>query len=269
MAAVVVVLLTWGLIPQGSDPAPETRDPLAPPSDRGGRALAAAGDRVGAHRLRAARPADRGARPALPSERRSGPIRGTAPGLDRVARRPTRERWRASRSGSTSRRRRRRPEGPRGSRLLLVLDEVEDPQNLGAVIRVAEGVGARGRRPRARLGAPVGCRLPQLGRGRRAGPHRPDEEPSSISGSDLKEDGFRVVGLEPTGSDLYGVDLTGRPGPRPRGGGAAGCGGSSGRGVTSGAAPDAGSAGFLERVDRGRRRGLRGGPAAGFSFGTD
>ena len=30
-----------------------------------------------------------------------------------------------------------------GERFLFVLDEVQDPQNLGAVLRVAEGVGAR------------------------------------------------------------------------------------------------------------------------------
>src|SRR5215468_7303135 len=34
-------------------------------------------------------------------------------------------------------------EGNRGHRLLFLLDEIQDPQNLGAVIRVAEGVGAR------------------------------------------------------------------------------------------------------------------------------
>ena len=33
-------------------------------------------------------------------------------------------------------------QGEAGSRFLLVLDGVEDPQNLGAVLRVAEGVGA-------------------------------------------------------------------------------------------------------------------------------
>src|SRR5258706_11364375 len=33
--------------------------------------------------------------------------------------------------------------GARGERFLLILDEIQDPQNLGAVIRVAEGLGAR------------------------------------------------------------------------------------------------------------------------------
>jgi 23S rRNA (guanosine2251-2'-O)-methyltransferase len=33
--------------------------------------------------------------------------------------------------------------GARGTRFLLVLDEIQDPQNLGAVLRVAEGLGAR------------------------------------------------------------------------------------------------------------------------------
>ena len=32
--------------------------------------------------------------------------------------------------------------GKPGSRFLLVLDEVQDPHNLGAAIRVAEGLGA-------------------------------------------------------------------------------------------------------------------------------
>ena len=40
--------------------------------------------------------------------------------------------------------------GEKGRRLLFLLDEIQDPQNLGAVIRVAEGVGARGVVPERR-----------------------------------------------------------------------------------------------------------------------
>jgi 23S rRNA (guanosine2251-2'-O)-methyltransferase len=98
--------------------------------------------------------------------------------------------------------------GEAGGRLLLVLDGVEDPQNLGAVIRVADGVGAavlvpeRGTAPlseaaaRASAGAVERVRIGRMGNVRRFLER-------------LKEKGFRVIGLDPMGTDLYGVDLTG------------------------------------------------------------
>ena len=99
-------------------------------------------------------------------------------------------------------------EGPRGSRLLLLLDEVQDPQNLGAVLRVAEAVGAgvvvpeRGSAPlseavaRASAGAVERVAVIRVGNLRRF--------------MDLlKGSGFRVVGLDPAGSDLFGLDLSG------------------------------------------------------------
>lgn len=98
--------------------------------------------------------------------------------------------------------------GPPGKRLVLVLDGVEDPQNLGAVLRVAEGVGAavvvpeRGSAPlsdavaRSSAGAVERVRVTRVGNLRRFLDR-------------LKEQGFRVVGLDASGSDLYGLDLTG------------------------------------------------------------
>jgi 23S rRNA (guanosine2251-2'-O)-methyltransferase len=98
--------------------------------------------------------------------------------------------------------------GEPGKRLLFVLDEIQDPQNLGALLRVAEGVGAtvvvpeRGTAPlseavsRSSAGAVERVAIVRTGNLRRF--------------IDLlKDKGFRVVGLDPSGSDLFGVDLTG------------------------------------------------------------
>ncbi len=99
-------------------------------------------------------------------------------------------------------------EGPGGRRFLLVLDGVEDPQNLGAVLRVAEGVGAavavpeRGSAPlsdavaRTSAGAVERVRVIRIGNVRRFLER-------------LQQNGFQVVGLDAAGTDLYRVDLTG------------------------------------------------------------
>lgn len=98
--------------------------------------------------------------------------------------------------------------GERGRRFLFVLDGIQDPHNLGAVLRVAEGIGARvllperGSAPlsetvaRSSAGAVERVAVVRIGNVRRAIDR-------------LKDDGFRVVGLDPAGGDLYGVDLTG------------------------------------------------------------
>ena len=95
-----------------------------------------------------------------------------------------------------------------GRRFLLVLDGVEDPQNLGAVLRVAEGVGAtvavpeRGSAPlsdavsRSSAGAVERVRVVRVGNVRRFLER-------------LKANGFRVIGLDSAGTDLFHVDLTG------------------------------------------------------------
>ena len=98
--------------------------------------------------------------------------------------------------------------GEIGGRLLLVLDGVEDPQNLGAILRVADGVGAavivpeRGSAPlseavaRSSAGAVERVRVARVGNLRRFLER-------------LKQQGFRVVGLDAAGTDLYRVDLAG------------------------------------------------------------
>ena len=98
--------------------------------------------------------------------------------------------------------------GKAGERLLLILDEIQDPQNLGAILRVAEAVGARVAVPErgsaplsesvARSSAGAVERVPvvRVGNLRRFVDH-------------LKNQGFQVIGLDPAGEDLYGFDLKG------------------------------------------------------------
>jgi 23S rRNA (guanosine2251-2'-O)-methyltransferase len=98
--------------------------------------------------------------------------------------------------------------GEKGRRLVMVLDGIEDPQNLGATLRVADGVGAsivmpeRGSAPlsesvaRTSAGAIERVPVARVGNLRRFLDR-------------LKEKGFRVVGLDVAGTDLYRQDLTG------------------------------------------------------------
>jgi 23S rRNA (guanosine2251-2'-O)-methyltransferase len=98
--------------------------------------------------------------------------------------------------------------GVPGSRFLLVLDGVQDPQNLGATLRVAEAAGAgvvlpeRGSAPlseaveRSSAGAVERVAVYRAGNLRRFLDH-------------LKNQGFQVVGMDPDGVDLYQMDLTG------------------------------------------------------------
>jgi 23S rRNA (guanosine2251-2'-O)-methyltransferase len=98
--------------------------------------------------------------------------------------------------------------GPPGRRFLLLLDEVQDPHNLGATIRVAEALGAavvvpeRGSAPLseavARSSAGAVERVPV---GRVKNLRRFVDR--------IKNEGFRVIGLDPGGRSLYEVDLTG------------------------------------------------------------
>ena len=98
--------------------------------------------------------------------------------------------------------------GAPGDRLLLVLDEVQDPHNLGAVLRVAEAIGAgvvvpeRGSAPlsetvaRSSAGAVERVPVVRVKNLRRFLDH-------------LKNQGFRVIGLDAGGQDYVELDLTG------------------------------------------------------------
>jgi len=98
--------------------------------------------------------------------------------------------------------------GARGQRFLLILDEIQDPQNLGAVIRVAEGLGAGVILPE-RGSAPLSEAVEKTSAG--AVERVPVARVKNLRRfiDSLKDQGFRVVGLDPSGADIYGIDLTG------------------------------------------------------------
>lgn len=99
-------------------------------------------------------------------------------------------------------------EGVPGSRFLLVLDEVQDPQNFGAAIRVAEGLGARVVVPE-RGSAPLS---EAVGRSSAGAVERvPVVRAKNLRRfvDHIKNEGFRVVGLDPEGRSLYEIDLRG------------------------------------------------------------
>ena len=99
-------------------------------------------------------------------------------------------------------------EGKRGDRLLLLLDEVQDPQNLGAVIRVAEGVGAKVVVPE-RGSAPLSEAVEKSSAG--AVERVPVIRVTNLRRfiDLLKNEGFSVIGVDPEGQDIYKADLTG------------------------------------------------------------
>ena len=99
-------------------------------------------------------------------------------------------------------------EGKTGDRLLFLLDEIQDPQNLGAVIRVAEGVGASVILPE-RGSAPLSEAVEKSSAGavERVRVGRVTNLARFIDL--IKDKGFRVIGLDASGGDLFGIDLTG------------------------------------------------------------
>lgn len=99
-------------------------------------------------------------------------------------------------------------EGSPGQRFLLILDEIQDPQNLGAILRVADGVGARVVLP-ARGAAPLSEAVARSSAG------AVERVPVIRVGNlrrfvdILKNQGFRVAGLDPSGDEIFRVDLSG------------------------------------------------------------
>lgn len=98
--------------------------------------------------------------------------------------------------------------GTPGERFLLVLDEVQDPHNLGAVIRVAEAIGARVVVPE-RGSAPLSETVARSSAG--AVERVPIVRAKNLRRfiDHLKNEGFRVIGLAPEGREIFEIDLVG------------------------------------------------------------
>jgi len=98
--------------------------------------------------------------------------------------------------------------GDRGRRFLFVLDEIQDPHNLGAILRVAEGAGA-GVVVHERGSAPLSETVARVSAGAlsRVPVHRAGNLRRFLD--DAREAGFFAVGLDERGKDLYEIDLSG------------------------------------------------------------
>ncbi|MBP1654058.1 MAG: rRNA ((2251)-2'-O)-methyltransferase RlmB [Bacteroidetes bacterium] len=91
---------------------------------------------------------------------------------------------------------------------LLVLDEIEDPHNLGALVRTAECAGVHGVIIPKHHAATVTSAVVKTSAG--ATEHMPIAEVTNIAHTlkQLKDDGYWVVGLDAAGDRLYtAVDL--------------------------------------------------------------
>lgn len=93
---------------------------------------------------------------------------------------------------------------------LVLLEDVQDPRNLGAVLRVCEGAGVGQVLIRDRGSAPVSPTVVKTSAG--ASEWLPVERITNTAASleRLKEEGFWVYGTDPDGDLPWDVDLTGK-----------------------------------------------------------
>jgi 23S rRNA (guanosine2251-2'-O)-methyltransferase len=94
--------------------------------------------------------------------------------------------------------------------LIIVLDEIEDPHNLGSILRSADGVGAHGIIIPKRRAVPLTSTVAKASAG--AIEHVPVARVANISQTIelLKKEGFWVVGTEVQTDKMYHqVDMTG------------------------------------------------------------
>ena len=98
--------------------------------------------------------------------------------------------------------------GGSGRRFLFLLDDVQDPHNLGAILRVAEAAGA-GVVVHERGSAPLSETVARVSAGAlaRVAVHRAVNLRRFLD--EAREKGFFAVGLDERGEDLYGLDLSG------------------------------------------------------------
>jgi 23S rRNA (guanosine2251-2'-O)-methyltransferase len=92
--------------------------------------------------------------------------------------------------------------------LLVVLDHIEDPYNLGAILRSAAGAGAQGVIIPKRRSAALSPTVAKASAG--AVMHLPVARVANLAQhvARLKDAGFTVVGAEQSGTVVYDVKLT-------------------------------------------------------------
>ncbi len=102
------------------------------------------------------------------------------------------------------------PPAPADAQLLVLLEDVQDPRNLGAVLRVCEGVGVGKVLIRDRGSAPITAAVAKTAAGASEwlAIERITNSASTLEG--LKRDGFWVYGTDPAGAPPWQIDLTGK-----------------------------------------------------------
>ena len=94
--------------------------------------------------------------------------------------------------------------------LVVLLEDVQDPRNLGAVLRVCEGVGAGRVMIRDRGSAPVSPTVAKTSAGATEWLEIERITNSAAEIERLKEAGFWVYGTDPEGEPPWEVDLSGK-----------------------------------------------------------
>ena len=153
--------------------------------------------------------------------------------------------------------------GATGAPLIVVLDGIEDPQNVGAILRTVDAAGADGVVRQSRHAAPLDGAAAKASAG--AVSHVKIAEVVNIARAleELKEAGVWTVGLAGDAPKRYDeMDLT-LPTALVVGAEGTGCGGWCGSGATGWSSiPMRGARSEPERVGGGRGCAVRGGPAA-------
>jgi len=94
--------------------------------------------------------------------------------------------------------------------LVVLLEDVQDPRNLGAVLRLCEGVGAGRVMIRDRGSAPVSPTVAKTSAGATEWLEIERITNSAAEIERLKEEGFWVYGTDPDGEPPWEVDLSGK-----------------------------------------------------------
>ncbi|MFN3740650.1 MAG: 23S rRNA (guanosine(2251)-2'-O)-methyltransferase RlmB [Thermodesulfovibrionales bacterium] len=99
------------------------------------------------------------------------------------------------------------------SSIILILDEIEDPRNLGAILRVADAGGADGIIIQKYRQAGISSEVIKSSAGAYEYVDIAEESNIKYAINSLKEEGFTIIGAEATGEkSLWDTDMRGRIG---------------------------------------------------------